>query len=90
MRDDSERIMKESVELATGVSRGPPPGRDRNRTVFPCPDHPPARACSRASGRAAGPGVAATARPDAQAKGLGEYLRSRTVLVPEQLAGQIG
>jgi hypothetical protein len=28
------------------------------------------------------PGVAATARPDAQAKGLGEYLRSRTVRVP--------
>jgi acyclic terpene utilization AtuA family protein len=31
------------------------------------------------------PGVAATARPDAQAKGLGEYLRSRTVLVPAEL-----
>ncbi len=31
------------------------------------------------------PGVAATTRPDAQAKGLGEYLRSRTVLVPESL-----
>jgi hypothetical protein len=28
------------------------------------------------------PGVAATTRPDAQAKGLGEYLRSRTVSVP--------
>jgi len=26
------------------------------------------------------PGVAATTRPDAQAKGLGEYLRSRMVL----------
>ncbi len=35
------------------------------------------------------PGVAATTCPDAQAKGLGEYLRSRTVLVPEELAGQI-
>jgi hypothetical protein len=31
------------------------------------------------------PGVAATARPDAQAKGLGEYLRSRTVLAPREL-----
>jgi hypothetical protein len=31
------------------------------------------------------PGVAATARPDAQAKGLGEYLRSRTVLAPAEL-----
>jgi hypothetical protein len=31
------------------------------------------------------PGVAATARPDAQAKGLGEYLRSRTVAVPVAL-----
>jgi hypothetical protein len=31
------------------------------------------------------PGVAATARPDAQAKGLGEYLRSRTVSVPAAL-----
>jgi len=28
------------------------------------------------------PGVSATARPDAQAKGLGEYLRSRLVPVP--------
>ncbi len=35
-------------------------------------------------------GVAATTRPDAQAKGLGEYLRSRTVRVPEELADQIG
>jgi hypothetical protein len=31
------------------------------------------------------PGVAATTRPDAQAKGLGEYLRSRHVLVPAEL-----
>jgi hypothetical protein len=31
------------------------------------------------------PGVAATARPDPQAKGLGEYLRSRTVSVPASL-----
>jgi hypothetical protein len=30
-------------------------------------------------------GVAATARPDAQAKGLGEYLRSRYVLAPREL-----
>ena len=28
---------------------------------------------------------AATTRPDARAKGLGEYLRSRTVLVPGEL-----
>ncbi|HUY47727.1 MAG TPA: acyclic terpene utilization AtuA family protein [Streptosporangiaceae bacterium] len=34
------------------------------------------------------PGVAATTRPDAQAKGLGEYLRSRTVLVPASLVGE--
>jgi hypothetical protein len=32
-----------------------------------------------------GEGVAASARPDPQAKGLGEYLRSRTVDVPAQL-----
>ena len=31
------------------------------------------------------PGVSATTRPDAQAKGLGEYLRSRTVTVPAEL-----
>jgi hypothetical protein len=31
------------------------------------------------------PGVAATARPDAQAKGLGEYLRSRIAEVPASL-----
>ncbi len=31
------------------------------------------------------PGVAATTRPDAQAKGLGEYLRSRIVSVPADL-----
>jgi hypothetical protein len=31
------------------------------------------------------PGVAATARPDAQAKGLGEYLRSRLVSIPTEL-----
>jgi hypothetical protein len=34
------------------------------------------------------PGVAATTRPDAQAKGLGEYLRSRYVLVPAELVAQ--
>jgi Acyclic terpene utilisation family protein AtuA len=34
------------------------------------------------------PGVAATTRPDAQAKGLGEYLRSRYVLVPAELVPQ--
>jgi hypothetical protein len=33
------------------------------------------------------PGVSATARPDAQAKGLGEYIRSRTVPVPADLLG---
>jgi hypothetical protein len=33
------------------------------------------------------PGVAATTRPDAQAKGLGEYLRSRLVDVPTGLLG---
>jgi hypothetical protein len=31
------------------------------------------------------PGVSGTARPDAQAKGLGEYLRSRVVTVPAGL-----
>jgi hypothetical protein len=31
------------------------------------------------------PGVAATARPDAQAKGLGEYLRSRLLPIPTEL-----
>jgi len=31
------------------------------------------------------PGVSATTRPDAQAKGLGEYLRSRLVPVPADL-----
>jgi hypothetical protein len=31
------------------------------------------------------PGVSATTRPDAQAKGLGEYLRSRLVTVPSDL-----
>jgi len=35
------------------------------------------------------PGVAATTRPDAQAKGLGEYLRSRTVSVPAALAANV-
>ena len=34
-----------------------------------------------------GRGVAASARPDPQAKGLGEYLRSRFVDVPESLLG---
>jgi hypothetical protein len=33
------------------------------------------------------PGVAGTTRPDAQAKGLGEYVRSRIVRVPAALAG---
>jgi len=33
------------------------------------------------------PGVAATTRPDAQAKGLGEYLRSRHVEIPAGLLG---
>ncbi|MGW4490171.1 acyclic terpene utilization AtuA family protein [Amycolatopsis sp. NPDC004368] len=32
-----------------------------------------------------GEGVAASARPDPQAKGLGEYLRSRTVEAPEEV-----
>ena len=31
------------------------------------------------------PGVSGTTRPDAQAKGLGEYLRSRIVTVPADL-----
>ena len=31
------------------------------------------------------PGVSATTRPDPQAKGLGEYLRSRIVTVPADL-----
>jgi hypothetical protein len=37
-----------------------------------------------------GQGVAATARPDPQAKGLGEYLRSRTVEVPAALLEALG
>jgi hypothetical protein len=32
-----------------------------------------------------GAGVAASTRPDPQAKGLGEYLRSRIVEVPREL-----
>jgi hypothetical protein len=32
-----------------------------------------------------GAGVAASTRPDPQAKGLGEYLRSRVVDVPREL-----
>lgn len=32
-----------------------------------------------------GDGVASSTRPDAQAKGLGEYLRSRHVLIPDRL-----
>jgi Acyclic terpene utilisation family protein AtuA len=35
------------------------------------------------------PGVSATTRPDPQAKGLGEYLRSRTVRVPAALIAKI-
>ena len=35
------------------------------------------------------PGVGATTRPDAQAKGLGEYLRSRCVLAPAELVTQL-
>jgi hypothetical protein len=35
------------------------------------------------------PGVAATTRPDAQAKGLGEYLRSRVVSVPRDVAEEV-
>ena len=35
------------------------------------------------------PGVAATTRPDAQAKGLGEYLRSRYVLAPAELVRHV-
>jgi hypothetical protein len=35
-----------------------------------------------------GQGVAASTRPDPQAKGLGEYLRSRLVDVPEALLGE--
>jgi hypothetical protein len=31
------------------------------------------------------PGVSGTARPDAQAKGLGEYLRSRVITAPAAL-----
>jgi hypothetical protein len=34
-----------------------------------------------------GEGVASSTRPDPQAKGLGEYLRSRVVEVPEGLLG---
>jgi hypothetical protein len=35
-----------------------------------------------------GAGVASATRPDPQAKGLGEYLRSRLVDIPEQLLGR--
>jgi hypothetical protein len=35
------------------------------------------------------PGVSASARPDPQAKGLGEYLRSRLVTVPSDLASGV-
>ena len=35
------------------------------------------------------PGVAATTRPDAQAKALGEYLRSRVVSVPRDVAEEV-
>jgi hypothetical protein len=35
-----------------------------------------------------GAGVAASVRPDPQAKGLGEYLRSRSVMVPAALLGR--
>ena len=35
-----------------------------------------------------GEGVASSARPDPQAKGLGEYLRSRHVDLPAGLAGR--
>jgi len=35
-----------------------------------------------------GEGVASSARPDPQAKGLGEYLRSRHVDIPAGLAGR--
>jgi Acyclic terpene utilisation family protein AtuA len=37
-----------------------------------------------------GEGVAASARPDPQAKGLGEYLRSRSVAIPAQLLADHG
>ena len=37
-----------------------------------------------------GEGVAASTRPDPQAKGLGEYLRSRTVDIPAALLGRGG
>ena len=35
-----------------------------------------------------GEGVASSTRPDPQAKGLGEYLRSRTVWIPTRLLEQ--
>src|SRR6202042_3896132 len=37
-----------------------------------------------------GEGVAASTRPDPQAKGLGEYLRSRTAQIPAALLGRGG
>jgi hypothetical protein len=37
-----------------------------------------------------GEGVAASTRPDPQAKGLGEYLRSRTAKIPAALLGRAG
>ncbi|GAA4545372.1 AtuA-related protein [Pseudonocardia xishanensis] len=36
-----------------------------------------------------GEGVASSTRPDPRAKGLGEYLRSRVVPVPEDLLGRV-
>ena len=36
------------------------------------------------------PGVSATTRPDPQAKGLGEYLRSRLVTVADRRSGGSG
>lgn len=34
-----------------------------------------------------GDGVASRTRPDSRAKGLGEYLRSRVIDIPEALLG---
>src|SRR6201991_2343339 len=52
--------------------------------VWPLPD---LRALNLVVHGILGAGVASSTRPDPQAKGLGEYLRSRLVEVPEELLG---
>jgi hypothetical protein len=78
MRDESERIMKESATPSPkAASRQHPRG-----AVEP----PASEVTHRTGGK--DPPVPATTRPDALAKGLGEHLRSRTVSVPAGLAAE--